>query len=294
MWDISGAAILIHPESQLLGKSLRECEFRSNYGVHVEGVRRNFRALLDYEDVKLRAADSLFVVGTWAKIQQLSQKKHDFVVTEFPAEHTDFVPSYRRMSTAVVIIAGMVALTLFNIVPLVAAVLMASLAAILTRCLTMEDAYRSIHLSSLVLIAGMLPLAHALDKTGGTQIIVDGLMAVAGHSGPYVLMTLIFFLTAAIGLVLSNTASAVLVSPIAIHAAMALGASPYPFAVAVLIAASSSFSTPVATPVVTLVVEPGRYKFQDFVKVGVPLLILTYLTTLLLAPIIFPFHPGQH
>lgn len=294
LWDISGAAILIHPESQLLGKSLRECEFRSNYGVHVEGVRRNFRALLDYEDVKLRPADSLFVVGTWNKIQQLSQKSHDFVVTEFPAEHTDFVPSYRRMSTAVAIIAAMVALTLFDIVPLVAAVLMASLAAILTRCLTMEDAYRSIHLSSLVLIAGMLPLAHALDKTGGTHVIVDALMAVAGHAGPYVLMTLLFFLTASIGLVLSNTASAVLVAPIAIQAALALGASPYPFAVAVLIASSSSFSTPVATPVVTLIVEPGRYAFKDFLKVGVPLLLLTYVTTLILAPLVFPFYPAAH
>ncbi len=291
LWDISGAAILIHPESQLLGKSLRECEFRSNYGVHVLGVRRNFRALLDYEDVKLRPADSLFVVGTWNKIQQLSQKSYDFIVTEFPAEHTDFVPSYKRMSTALIIIAAMVALTLFNVVPLVAAVMMASLAAVFTRCLTMEDAYRSIHWSSLVLIAGMLPLASALDKTGGTRVIVDALMTTFGSAGPYVLLTVMFFLTASIGLVLSNTASAVLVSPIAIHAATLLGVSPYPFAVAVLIAASSSFSTPVATPVVTLVVEPGRYEFKDFVKAGVPLLILTYLTTLILAPLIFPFHP---
>ena len=292
LWDISGAAILIHPESQLLGKSLRECEFRSNYGVHVLGLRRNFRAVVDFEDVQLKAADSLFVVGTWGKIQQLSQKSHDFIVTEFPQEHADFVPSYKRMSTALVILAGMVALTLFNIVPLVAAVLMASLAAVFTRCLTMEDAYRSIHWSSLVLIAGMLPLAEALDKTGGTRVIVDALMAAFGHSGPYMMLTVIFFLTATIGLVLSNTASAVLVAPIAIYAAASLGVSPYPFAVAVVIAASSSFSTPVATPVVTLVVEPGRYQFMDFVKVGGPLLLLTYLMTLLVAPLVFPFYPA--
>lgn len=293
LWDISGAAILIHPESQLLEKSLRECEFRSNYGVHVLGVRRNFRALIDFEDVPLHSADSLFVVGSWNQIQQLGQKTHDFVVTEFPAEHTDFVRSYKRMSTALIIIAAMVGLTLFEVVPLVAAVMMASLAAIFTRCLTMEDAYRSVHLSSLVLIAGMLPLASALDKTGGTRIIVDSLMAAFGHSGPYVLMTVMFFLTASIGLVLSNTASAVLVSPIAIHAAMSLGVSPYPFAVAVLIAASSSFSTPVATPVVSLVVEPGRYEFMDFMKVGLPLLLLTYVTTLILAPLVFPFYPAH-
>ncbi len=289
LWDISGATVLIHPDSQLLGKSLRECEFRSNYGVHVLGVRRNFKAVENFEDTRLQPADSLFVVGAWSKIQQLSHKPHDFVVTELPSEHADVVPSYDRMGTSLVILGAMVLLSIFNIVPLITAVMMASMAAIFTRCLTMEDAYRSISWSSLVLLAGMLPLADALNKTGGTQLIADGLMALSSGSGPYMLMTLLFFLTASIGLVLSNTAAAVLVSPIAIYAAAAAGYSPYPFAVAVLIAASSSFSTPVATPVVTLVVEPGRYVFTDFVKTGLPLLLLTYVTTLLLTPWLFPF-----
>ncbi len=292
LWDISGAAILIHPESQLLGKSLRECEFRTNYGVHVLGMRRNFKAVEDFEHVSLHTADSLFVVGSWARIQQLGQRNHDFVVTEYPREHADTVPSYRHKWLSLVILGVMVVLTVFNIVPLVAAVGMAAMAAILTRCLTMEDAYRSIHWSSLVLIAGMLPLAVALDKTGGTSIVVNAMMGWLGDAGPYAFMTLLFFLTAAIGLVLPNTASAVLVAPIAVYAANALGASPYPFATAVVIAASSSFSTPVATPVVSLVVEPGRYVFTDFVKMGLPLLVLVYLTTLAVAPLVFPFYPN--
>ncbi len=289
LWDISGAAILIHPESQLLGKSIKEAEFRSNYGVHVLGLRRNFKPVDDFSDVSLHTADSLFVVGSWARIQQLSQKSYDFVLTEFPSEHSDVVPSYRKLRVALLILATMVFLTMFNIVPLVVAVLMAALAGIFTRCLSMEDAYRSIHLSSLVLIAGMLPLAEALKKTGGTELIADALMNASAGAGPYMLLSLIFFLTASIGLVLSNTAAAVLVSPIAIYAALAMGVSPYPMAVTVVIAASSAFSTPVATPVVTLVVEPGRYRFIDFVKTGVPLLVLTYLTTLLIAPLLFPF-----
>ena len=140
-----------------------------------------------------------------------------------------------------------------------------------------------------MLVAGMLPLADALEKTGGTQLIVDTLMMSVGDAGPRVMMTVLFFLTAALGLFLSNTASAVLVAPIAIFAAEALNVSPYPFAVAVLIAASAAFVTPVSTPVVTLVVDPGRYAFTDFVKVGVPLLLLTYAATLLVAPLIFPF-----
>ena len=178
---------------------------------------------------------------------------------------------------------------LLEAVPVTAAALIAVIAAVLARCLTMEDAYRSIHWSSIVLIAGMLPLADALTATGGTQVIVDSLLDVAGDSGPYAMMTILFFLTAGLGLVLSNTASAVLVAPIAIYAAESLQVSPYPFAVAVLIAASAAYSTPVSTPVVTLVVDPGRYRFGDFLKLGLPLLLLTYLATLIVAPLVFPF-----
>ena len=292
LWDLGGATVLIHPESKLIDKSLRAAEFRSNYDVHAFGLRRDNQPVTDYKDVKLRSADSLFVVGPWSKIHQLQQQTHDFVVTELPSEHAEIVPSYRKMPVALTILVSMVLLTMFDVLPLVPAVMLASLAAIFTRCLTMEDAYRAIHWSSLVLVAGMLPLADALDKTGGTQLIVDALLYTTGDASPYMMLSLIFFLTAGLGLVLSNTASAVLVAPIAIYTAAATGVSPYPFAIAVLIAASAAYSTPVSTPVVTLVVDPGRYKFTDFVKVGVPLLLLTYVVTLLVAPLVFPFNPS--
>jgi di/tricarboxylate transporter len=293
LWELGGAVVLIHPESKLIDSSLRDTQFRSTYGVHVLGLRRSKNAVDNFEDVQLRSADSLFVVGPWPKIQQLQQQTHDFIVTELPSEHAEIVPSYRKMPVALTILVSMVLLTMFDIIALVPAVMLASLAAIFTRCLTMEDAYRAIHWSSLVLVAGMLPLADALDKTGGTRLIVDALLNAVGDAGPYMLLTLIFFLTAGLGLVLSNTASAVLVAPIAIYTAAAIGVSPYPFAVAVLIAASAAYSTPVSTPVVTLVVDPGRYKFTDFVKVGVPLLLLTYVVTLVVAPLVFPFNLAQ-
>lgn len=292
LWELSAATVMIHPESKLIDKSLRSAEFRSNYDVHVLGLRRAKKPVTGFKDVALRSADSLFVVGPWSKIQQLQHKSHDFIVTALPSEHAEIVPSYRRMPIALIILVTMVLSSIFDIMPLVPAVMLASLAAIFTRCLTMEDAYRAIHWSSLVLVAGMLPLADALDKTGGSQYIVDALMYAVGDSGPYMMLSLIFFLTAGLGLVLSNTASAVLVAPIAIYTAAAIGVSPYPFAVAVLIAASAAYSTPVSTPVVTLVVDPGNYKFIDFVKLGVPLLLLTYIVTLFVAPMVFPFHPS--
>ena len=288
-WEMGGAAVLVHPESRLIGKSLRECAFRSTYGLHVLGVRHDKQVVTGFEDAKLRSSDSLFVVGSWSRIDQLQSRAHDFVVTELPRERADVVKAYRKMPVALVILAAMVILTVFDIVPLLAAVLMAALAAVFTRCLTIEDAYRSIHWSSIVLLAGMLPLAAALEQTGGTDLIVNAIVFAVGDAGPRTMLTVVFFLTAVLSLFLSNTASAVLVAPIAIYLARAIDVSPYPLAVAVIIAASAAFSTPVSSPVVTLVVEPGRFKFMDFVKVGVPLLLLTYLVTVLVAPIIFPF-----
>jgi di/tricarboxylate transporter len=292
-WEMGSTVVLIHPESTLIGKTLRESEFRSNYSVHVVGVRRGGEPLQDFQNVRLQASDTLLVSGPWSRLQQLQSQTHDFVVLEMPREQTERVQAYRRMPVALTILAGMVLLTLFDVVPLTAAVIMAAMAAVFTRCLTMNDSYRAIHWSSLVLIAGMLPLADALNATGGTQWIVDQLLNAVGSSGPQVMLTVLFFLTAALGLVLSNTASAVLVAPIAITAAEVLEVSPYPFAVAVLIAASAAFVTPVSTPVVTLVVEPGRYKFTDFIKVGIPLLLITYLVTLVLAPLVFPYDKGM-
>ena len=123
-----------------------------------------------------------------------------------------------ELIAALAIFALMVLLTVFDVVPLAVSVLIAVLAAVLTRCLTMEDAYRSIHWSAIVLIAGMLPLADALQVTGGTDLIVTSLMSFAGDAGPLFMLTVVFFLTAALGLFLSNTASAVLAAPIAITA----------------------------------------------------------------------------
>jgi di/tricarboxylate transporter len=290
-WEAGGAVVLVHPESSLIGKSLREAEFRSNYGLHVLGVRRGKEPLQDFEDAALAASDSLLVVGSWASVSKLNTLHHEFVVLEMPAEHDDIVPAQHRLPVSLAILATMITVSILDVIPLVAAVLLAVVVAVATRCLTMEDAYRSIHWSSVVLVAGMLPLADALQSTGGTDVIVGALLSALGEAGPATVLTVLFFLTAALSLFLSNTAAAVLVAPIAIVAANELAVSPYPFAIAVLIAASAAFVTPVSSPVVTLVVEPGRYRFMDFVKVGVPLLALAYAVTLLLAPLFFPYRP---
>jgi di/tricarboxylate transporter len=283
------AVVLVHPESSLLGTSLREAGFRSSHALHVLGLRRRGEIVPGFADVALEPGDSLLVTGTWHAIARLQGDTHDFVVLSLPEELDEVAPARRRAPVALLILAAMVLLAAFDVVPVVVAVLLAALAAVFSGCLSMDDGYDAISWSSLVLIAGMLPVAHALESSGGVDLIVEVLVEGLGESGPYVLMSVFFFLTAGLGLVLSNTATAVLVAPIALRAAAVLDVSPYPLAMAVAIAASAAFVTPVSTPVVTLVVAPGNYRFLDFVKVGLPLLLLTWVTTLLVTPIFFPF-----
>lgn len=289
IWEVGVADVLVHPDSNLIGKSVIDSEFRTRYGLLAIGLRRDGAAVADFEHSELQAGDVLLLYGPWDRIDALVEYNHDFVVLEIPPERGDVVAAYEKAPVALTILSAMVLLTAFEIVPLVVSVLCAAMAAVLSGCLSAQQAYRSVGLSSLVLVAGMLPLADALQQTGGSAMIVEGLVGTFGDAGPNVMLTLLFILTALLGMVLSNTASAVLVIPIAITAADTLQVSPYPFAIAVLIAASAAYSTPVSTPVVTLVVEPGRYSFMDFVKVGVPLLVLTGLTTVLLTPLFFPY-----
>jgi len=152
----------------------------------------------------------------------------------------------------------------------------------------MDSAYRSINWKVLILIVGMMPIATALQKTGGIDLVVKGLTG-SGHSDPRILLVELFALTAGIGLFISNTVTAVLMAPIAISAANTLGVSPHPFAVTVALGASTAFMTPISSPVNTLVLGPGQYKFMDFVKIGVPLSILVMIICVIMIPILFPF-----
>jgi di/tricarboxylate transporter len=287
--ELGMAVVLVHPESRLDRKTLRGSEFRSSHALHVLGLRRRGAIVPAFADEPLEPGDSLLVTGSWHSIARLQGDTRDFVVLTLPEELDEVAPARQRAPVALLILAGMVLLAAFDVMPVVAAVLLAALAAVFTGCLSMEDGYSAISWSSLVLIAGILPVADALERTGGVDLIVEVLVEGLGAAGPYLLMTVFFFLTAGLGLVLSNTATAVLVAPIALRAAAVLDVSPYPLAMAVAIAASAAFVTPVSTPVVTLVVAPGNYGFLDFVKVGLPLLVLTWATTLLVTPIFFPF-----
>jgi di/tricarboxylate transporter len=168
------------------------------------------------------------------------------------------------------------------------AVMLGAFAMVVTRCVSMEEAYRSMNWQSLVLIAGMLPLSRALEVSGGSQMIVASLTGLFHELGPQGLLTVLFLLTSLFSQFISNTATTVLIAPIALTLALEMGLSPYPLMMTVAIAASTAFATPVASPVNTLVLGPGNYRFSDFLRVGVPLQLLALIVTVLLVPVIFP------
>ena len=283
------AEVLLTPRSTLIGRTLSKNRFRQRYGLTVLGILRNGTPLKgNLVQTKLLFGDSVLVGGLWRKIALLQDEHENFLVLNLPREMDEIAPNRDKAPWALGIIGGMLVLMTFKLMPSVAAVLLAALMMVFTRCVSVKNAYASINWESLVLIAGMLPMATALEKTGGIELIVNGLVGSLGELGPLSLMTGLFLLTSIFSQVISNTATTVLVAPIATMAAANMEISPYPLLMTVAIAASTAFSTPVASPVNTLVLGPGGYTFNDFVKIGIPLQLLVMVLTLLAVPMLFP------
>jgi di/tricarboxylate transporter len=288
--ELGLAEVMLPPNSELIGRTLAKVAFRSRHGLIVLGIKRKGQPLTGpLSAVKLAFGDSLLIAGGWQQISLLQTDPKDFLVLSLPVELDEVAPARRQALAALSILLAMIVAMAFNLMPNVAAVLLAALAMGLFRCVDWESAYRAINWSSLVLIAGLLPLATALQKTGGIGLIVNGLVGSLGQAGPFALLAGLFILTASLGLFISNTATAVLMAPIAITAAQTLGLSPYPFAMTVAIASSAAFATPFSSPINTLVLEPGHYRFTDYVRLGLPLMGVALVITLAILPVFFPF-----
>jgi di/tricarboxylate transporter len=288
--DVGMAEVSMVPESALLGQTLRDIGFRSRYGLNIVGIKRSGEALEGtLIDESLQIGDILLVVGNWKQIRQLGLRNRDFVVLNLPVEEQDASPAHTQAPHAIFSLALMVALMLTDEVPNAIAAIIACLLMGKFRCIDAVSAWKSVHWPSIILIVGMMPFALALQKTGGVDLIVRGLLELGGGYGPHLMLVCLFVLCASIGLFISNTATAVLMAPIALAAAKSMGVSPYPFAMVVAMAASAAFMTPVSSPVNTLVLGPGNYRFSDFVKIGVPFTAIVMVVCVLLIPALFPF-----
>lgn len=288
--DVGMAEVALIPDSEMIGKTVREIAFRTRFGLNIVGMKRDGKAMDgSVVDEPLQLGDILLVVGNWRQIALLAKRGRDFVVLNMPVEVDDASPAHSQAPHAIFCLVLMVALMLTDEIPNPIAAIIACLLMGKFRCINAESAYKAIHWPSIILIVGMMPFALALQKTGGVDLVVKGLMDVAGGEGPYLMLGCLFVMCAAIGLFISNTATAVLMAPIALAAAKSMGVSPYPFAMVVAMAASAAFMTPVSSPVNTLVLGPGKYSFSDFVKIGVPFTILVMVVCILLIPVLFPF-----
>jgi di/tricarboxylate transporter len=287
--QVALAELLVPPESNLIGKTVRDGRFRSRFDVNVVGLRRDGRNVPgDVLGLPLKLGDTLLVAGAWRAIRRLRGETRDVLLLPLPAEFESAPAATGRAKFAVGSVLVMVALMVSGVVPNTVAALIGCMLMGLTRCIDLDGAYRSIHWQSMVVIVGMMPFAIALERTGGVELAVKGLLQLLGDAGPHALLAALFVITAATGLFISNTATAILVAPLALSIAGHLGVSPRPFAVTVALAASAAFMTPVSSPVNTLVYGPGQYRFGDFVRVGVPFTLVVMIVTVLLVPWLFP------
>lgn len=278
------------PEGSVIGKSAVDVHFRSRFGLNIIGIKRQGELLQgNLVEIPIEMGDILLVVGDWKLIQQFRDKTKAFFMLSYPSEIEKAVPARSQSWHAIFSVGVMVALMVTGIVPNVVAALIACLMLGKFRCVDAKSAYGSVHWSSLILIVGMMPFSMALQKTGGVNLAVDFMINTVGAMGKHWILVSLFVLCATVGLFISNTATAILMAPIAITMAQQLGLSPMPFAMTVAIASSAAFMTPISSPVNTMVLGSGNYKFSDFVKIGVPFTILVMLTTVFCIPLLFPF-----
>jgi di/tricarboxylate transporter len=288
-YEVGISEILLPPRSSLIGKTIVDTKFGTQYNLTVLGIRRpGIEEKLDLKDTRLQFGDTLLVQGSWSKILELKKRVRDFVVIGQP-EQMMGAPTKEKAPIALLIMAGMVLLMVTNWLSIVAASMLAALAVIITGCLTIDDAYESINWKSLVLIAGMLPMSIALERVGIVDLVANWLTASLGDYGPMIVLGGLFLTTSLFTQILSNTATTVLVAPIALAAAHNLNIHPHSFMMGVAVAASMAFATPVASPVNTLVMGAGNYKFIDYIKVGGIMIIISLVVSLMVIPIFFPF-----
>jgi di/tricarboxylate transporter len=281
---------IIPAESSWIGKSVKDARIRTETGLTVVGIWRgneNIRQNLLEEELKV--GDTLLFAGFWDDIKRVLQDSDEIVLLNLPSEFEEVLPVANKAVHAVSILALVVFLMVLGIIPNVHAVILGCLLMGIFGIVDMNSAYNAISWKSLVLIVGMMPFSIALQRTGGVDLASEALLSLVGEGTPYFAIGALFLITAILGLFISNTATAVLMAPIAIAMAYNLGLSPYPFAMAVILAASSAFMTPVSSPVNTLVVAPGNYKFGDFIKIGVPFTVIVMIIAIFLIPMILPF-----
>ena len=292
-YDIGVAEIVLMSTSTVVNKSIKEVGFRTRYNVSVLGICRKNKYILEgIADEKIQSGDVLLVQGTWDNIARLETETEEWIVVGRPLEEAAKVTLDYKAPVAAAIMIAMIVVMVFDFIPIkpVTAVMIAGLLMVLTGCFrNVEAAYKTINWESIVLIGAMMPMSLALEKTGVASWISTTLSTSLGGYSPMLLLAGIYFATSVLTMFISNTATAVLMAPIAMQCALQVGVSPVPLLFAVTLGASLCFSSPFSTPPNALVMPAGQYKFSDYVKVGLPLQLILGVVMVLVLPLLFPF-----
>ncbi|TPN86776.1 SLC13 family permease [Aquimarina algicola] len=287
--EVGMAEMVVTPRSMLLGHKVPMGLYLEQAGIQLLGASRNNKPLID-KTVNIKAGDAFIIRGSWDRIEGLKNVHKNLVISGSPEEMSKNVDKLTYKSyIALGSLLMMIVFLMFDIIPGAIAALISAGVILITKCVPVAKAYKGISWSSVVMIAAMIPMGVALQKTGIAKIAADGLVDGLGTMPPVILLAGIFLLTTGFSQTINNSATAVLMAPIAIMAATSLQISPQPFMIAVAVSASTAFLTPVGTTTNAMVMSSGGYKFMDYLKVGVPLLLLFFIITLLLVPLIWPF-----
>ncbi len=276
----------LSPTSEMVGKSLRDVRFADTHGMTVLAIwRRGAPVVKRVDHVELRFGDVLLLQGPEEKALHLGREHGFLLLGGVPM--TTYSP--RKAPIALAVLVGVIALAATEILPIMLSASLGAVVMVLSRCLTSKEAYESVDWSIIMLIAGTLPLGLAMENSGAARFLADLIIGTVGPFGPWIVLGAVFLITFALTEVMSHAAAAVLVAPIAFNTAIDMGVSPKPFFMAVAIAASSCFMTPISHQSNALVMGPGGYKFFDYTKVGTPLNIAVWIVATLLIPLVFPF-----
>ncbi|MFD0861996.1 SLC13 family permease [Sungkyunkwania multivorans] len=287
--EVGMAEVIVTPKSLFVGRKIKLGNYFKRFEIQLLAASRNNKPLEDKE-IKVKAGDAFLIRGRWESIGELKSLYENLVICGSPegmAKNVEELTprSYIAMGSLIM----MILLLVFKVVPGAVAAMIGAGIILLSGCVPISKAYKGISWVSVVMIAAMIPMGLALQKTGVAQMAADGLVDHLGKLHPLMLLGGVFLLTTIFSQMINNSATAVLMAPIAILAATSLGLSPKPFMITVAISASTAFLTPIATTTNAMVMSAGGYKFVDYLKIGGPLLVLFFITTLTLVPLIWPF-----
>ena len=309
-YDLGLTEIVVMPTSNFVGLRIGEANLRKRFGINVLGVKRGGSSSSSSSSsssdgkgrseyitdnliaAKLHVGDMLLVQGEWTNLAHLTADTTNWVVLDQPEKTADKVLLDYKAPVAAAIMLLMIAMMVFDFIPVapVTAVIIAGLLTVFAGCFrNVEAAYKTINWESIVLIAAMMPMSTALEKTGASALVSQGLVDSLGAMGPTALLAGIYFTTSLMTMFISNTATAVLMAPIALVAAQQVGVSPYSFLFAVTLGASMCFASPFSTPPNALVMKAGGYTFMDYVKVGLPLQIIIGVVMTFVLPLLFEY-----